>query len=207
MDNYSCYLKASEREMQKIVEELEQNNSVILSHVEILEMIKEIKKFEHRFKEFEIEEIKPEEFVDIEPETWIPIESTIDKQDKEESILSKLKRNKMFRIRFSLKPKNIKQKSPKPAATFKLRLNNKGNLVNIDFNEPKPKEERKVYQIISKIPDIKSKITKKGKKSKKSEKKSKKFSFKDKLSKVSKLKKAIPSKKSKKNEESEGGSE
>ena len=186
-------------------------NESIKTHDEILSLIKDIKGFEEKYPEYEITEIiTSDEYIDVEnqiEETKIPISKEIKKQ---KGLKSNLKKFKIFRVKFSYKPKQKKKSNIKESASFTLRVNEHGRLVNLDFNKPEQKKETK-NKIALKFMQL-VKFKRKGKdkgikeentEAKESKDKSKKSKLKDKLGKLSKLKKAIPSKKEKSKEKTE----
>lgn len=90
----------------------QENSTVIKKHGEILVIIEEIKQFEQRFPEFEIEESEvKEELIEIE------------------------QKPKEFEF-------PIEQKEPTSPTVFRLRFTEDGKLENIDLKKPKPRIEK-----------------------------------------------------------------
>lgn len=155
----------------------EQDNS-IKSHEEILELFDEIKIFEDSIVEFVIEETKRKVEEDL-----IEGESEIPKIVK--PIPIKVKKDKTKHI---VKP-FYKTETP---ATFKIRFNDEGKLINLDFKKVNPSIESKPKKKFS-IKNLKSSRSRKKEKSE-----SKEGKLKGSFGKLSKLKKVIPSKGKKK---------
>jgi hypothetical protein len=165
-----------------------EDSEQIKSHSEILDLIDEIKSFETDFVEFELYVPEPkEEIVEVKKD----ITSEIESQIAEEKFSYEIRRAK----------KKV-EKKPIPSATFKIRFNEKGELVNVDLKKPKPKEtkEKKKFSVKSLIP------RKKGKGETDTEtpeeQTSKGSKLKGGLGKLGKLKNIIPSK-SKKSDKTE----
>jgi len=201
----------------------EQDNSISFAktHEEILEMVEEIKKFErkfigHDFEETEVEFIAVEddvvEFIEVEEDKLEEFEPIpIEQETKKPGLKERLKLNRIFKIKPKVQKEEVEAK-PIRAATFKIRFNEGGELVNIDIKKPKPKPESKKRFDFKKL-----RIRRKGKtektekeieeESETEEKKSKFSKLKGGLSKIGKLKKAIPrrGKKKEETEESEAG--
>jgi len=164
-----------------------ENDRLLKTHEEILELIDEIKIFEENFQDFIVEKAEldvKEELIDIEPEKPkiikpIPIKQ---KEKKEKHII------KPF----------FKTNTP---ATFKIRFNENGELVNLDFKKSKNQKVKKTKKKFS-LKNIKNLRKKSKEKSEVNEGKSKSGKLKGGLGKLGKLKKAIPSK-SKKKEKTE----
>jgi len=126
-----------------------ENNSITKTHREILELIEEIKEFEKKFGEFEIEEYEVEKelkeldyvtFEEIEPELILFKEIEEKKPEFEKKI-------KKFKIDFWKKrKKDLIEKIEKPInpTTFRLRINKDGKLENIDIKKPKPRKKIKI---------------------------------------------------------------
>lgn len=181
------------------------------THEEILKMLEEIKDFENKYQEFDLESIKDDveflevekdlvEFIDIEKDTLKQIKPVPLKPDKIKPILKDKKRKrKIYRVRIRKRPK-IKKEKPEAKvitpATFKIRFNEGGELVNIDLRKSKlkPKSRKHLRIRKSKIKN-EEKIENEGKKSKI-------LKLKGALGKIGYLKKAIPHR-SKKEEEIE----
>jgi hypothetical protein len=90
------------------------NLTFIKNHEEILSKLEEIKKFEHMFPAFLIEELKIiDDLIEVEPkpEEFIPFKEL---------------------------------KEPATPTVFRLRLTEDGKLENIDLKKPKPKKEIKL---------------------------------------------------------------
>ena len=179
------------------------------THAEILQSIDEIKDFETRFQEYDLNKTNfDEDLVDVgsdiiefkEIEKDIPNFVELDKEKLKKFGLIKsdyIKRKKIKKtIRFrSIKKKKtvlktedeIKTINP---TTFKLRINKEGKLINTDLKEIKPQSKTKKSSILKKINFKKLKNLKK----KTSDEKSKKPKLKGGFSKLGRLKKAIPTK-------------
>jgi len=185
-------------------------NNIIPSgktHEEIIQMIEEIKQIENIFNEFEIEKEGPqEELIEVEEEIleeFTPIDTEIDKTGLKKWLDGKKED----------KPDSI-------PATFKIRFNESGELVNLDFRKSKVKSEGKTKKAIKfDFKKLKGKFKRKGKKdegkseesgekpkkSKEKRDKSSRFSgLKSKLGGIGKLKRVIPSKKKKEETEEKG---
>lgn len=189
---------------------LEQDGSAsaVRSHEEIIELINEIKDFETRFPDIEFEEVEiAEEFIEVEPEpfeefTPIPIKSEIKEKDRK----VKRKKHKLFRIKSRTRAEAEQWRMKRKAATFKIRFDEKGELVNLDIKKPKPKKQKsegKKRFGLKKIRRKKGEKTEETTETKEVEEGVKKPKIKGKLGKLGKLKRAIPSR-SKKKEEPEG---
>jgi hypothetical protein len=160
-----------------------ENNNQIKSHNEILEIIDEIKIFENNFIEFKLKVEEPEEEL-IEVKNKYEEPAPIG----EEPIYKyKIKRSK---------------KKDRPSATFKIRFNEKGELINLDFKKPKvkPEIEKKAFSMKKILLRKKSQDIDKTSGSK--DKSTKSLKLKERLKRFSKLKNVIPNK-FKKNDESE----
>ena len=179
-----------------------ENVTPVKTHEEIIAITRELKELEERYGAFEIVEIEEEseELIEVdhgdlpEPDK-IVVESKIKKPDLD----TKLKKYKIFKVKVRNKSK-VKTIREAKSATFRMRFDETGNLVNLDFKKPKPKKESESK------PGRLSKLKKlrKGKKGK-GEPSSAEGETKDKKSKgsklkgrIGKLKKVIPGKKSKK---------
>jgi hypothetical protein len=195
-----------------------QDNTISFAktHEEILEMIEEIKKFEkkfigHDFEETEVEFIAVDkdvvEFIEVEEnklEQFEPI--SIKQETKKPGLKEKLKISKIFKARPKVQKEEVEAK-PITAATFKIRFNEAGELVNIDLKKPKPRPESKKRFDLKKIMIIRKGKTEKKEKAEETEKeaettekKSKISNLKGGLGKISLLKKAIPHRRKKKEE-------
>jgi len=199
----------------------------VKTHEEILEMIEEIKEFEKRFDlqdfgEFstveEWKEVEPDrEFREIEQERWTEVAPEITEEVKSIPIKSetelekdKKRKNILFRIKRRSSSEVHKLKREVKYATFKLRFDEQGDLVNTDLKKPKPKEKTKSK---FKIP---LKFRKKGKEEKtteskeetpKEEKEGIGSKLKGAFGNLGKLKNAIPGRGKKSEEETEEASE
>jgi len=187
----------------------EEVSSPVKTHEEILSMIKELKELEERYSAFEIIEIveEGEELIEVDyGELTEPAIPVTPEEIKKPGFGNKFKKIKIFRIKVSSKSERLAKKAEK-SATFKIRFDETGNLVNLDFRKPVPKEPSKLKsKIVGKIPKLKKRGSKKGDKSgdrekgkKDRKKKSKGSKVKGGFGKIGKLKKVIPGKKPKKN--------
>jgi len=195
----------------------EQDNTISLAktHEEILEILEEIKKFEkkfigHDFEETEVEFIEVEEdvveFVEVEEDKLEQFEPIpIKEETKKPGLKEKLKINRIFKSRSEVQKEKVEAK-PISAATFKIRFDDSGELVNIDFKKPKPESKRRFNFSKLKI-KRKRKNEKTEKETETSEKKSKFSKLKGGLGKIGKLKKAIPHRGKKKEETEESEAE
>jgi hypothetical protein len=180
----------------------------IKSHDEILELLKEIKKFEdeNTLPEFKQESKNIEqdlvnfidldkdfvEFIDLDPGLSKDMKPVGEVKVEQNQLINKKKQRFKIKFRSRLeakkwrKQKNKENKKINPA-TFRIRFDKEGKLVNIDFNKKKPKPKKQS-----------KKIKEKKEKSKDSEKLSKI----DRLKKVfTVLKRIIPVKKASSEEE------
>ena len=202
--------------------EQEENYSVTKSHEEILRLIEEIKAFEEEFPEYYIVEKTEEELIDVEKDgehfsefghgimefievdpdvvefvevgaefDSVPFEQETEKPGLKDSIT----KSKFFKIKVRGSTDVKKARLERKAATFKLRFDEKGKLVNIDLKKPKPSEPKSESKKRFKLPIPKRKGKEKEGETKTTEKKSK--GLKGKLGKISKLKVAIPGKRKK----------
>lgn len=188
----------------------EQDNTISFAktHEEILEMIEEIKKFEkkfigHNFEETEVEFIPVDEdvveFIEVEEDKLEQFEPIpIEQETKKPGLKEKLKISKIFKARPKVQKEEVEAK-PITAATFKIRFNEAGELVNIDLRKPKPKPESKKRFDLKKLKIKRKGKTEKIEKAKETEKeavttekKSKISKLKGGLGKIGMLKKAIP---------------
>lgn len=165
----------------------------IKSHDEILDLVDNIKRFEEGFAEFEletVEEVKEElievDYKSLEPQQGLPEPEIVDKPKK----LKFLK-------------KKVKPIVEKPSATFRIRFNESGNLVNLDFKKPvpKPKKDKKKLSLKKILPGRKSKDKVESDSTK--EKSSKVSKLKGGLGKIGKIKNVIPNKSKKSDSETE----
>lgn len=181
------------------------------THEEILKMLDEIKDFEKKYQEYDLKKIEEVEefieverdlveFIDVEKDTLKQIEPVPLKPDIIKPILkNKIRKRKKYRVRIRRRPEIKKEKPVAKVitpATFKIRFNEGGELVNIDLRKSKlkPKSRKHLRIRKSKIKN-EEKIENEGKKSKR-------LKLKGGLGKISYLKKAIPHR-SKKEEETE----
>jgi hypothetical protein len=131
----------------------------VKTHEEILDMIEEIKEFERKFEKQDFgetttiqewTEFQPkQEFQESSRERWIEVNPEITEEKKHIPIKAetefekdKKKKNLLFRIKRRSSSEVRKLKREKKYATFKLRFDQKGDLVNVDLNKPKPKKEK-----------------------------------------------------------------
>jgi hypothetical protein len=122
------------------------NTSITKTHEEILEMLEEIKEFEKKYGvsdrdepiiETEIPEIGYVKFEEIEPDLVIFKEI----KEKKQNFLNKIKKIKLdFKI-FRKKETQEEIHIPKNPTIFRLRINEKGVLENIDFKKPQPRKK------------------------------------------------------------------
>lgn len=178
------------------IAETEESNKV-KTHEEIILMIKEIKEIEETYGPFEIIDIEEsEELIDVDHDEL--------KENDEQKTVKELnkRRFKIFKVDIKTEA-DILAKRAEKSATFKVRFDEQGNLVNLDFKKPKPKKQTESKP--GKLSGLKKlRKGKKGKGTASSDeekikvKKSKGSKLKGKLGKVGKLKRAIPGKKSKK---------
>lgn len=204
--------------------EQEENYSITKSHEEILRLVEEIKAFEERFPEYYIvERTETEEelidvekdgehfsefgqgtmeFIEVDPDVVefaevgaefesVPFEQETGKSGLKDSIT----KSKFFKIKARGSTEVKKARLERKAATFKLRFDEKGKLVNIDLKKPKLSEPKAESKKRFKLPIPKRKGKEKEGETKTTEKKSK--GLKGKLGKISKLKVAIPGKRKK----------
>ena len=184
----------------------------VKTHEEIIEMIDELKELEERYGEFEIIDIEvTEELIEVEHSELADSEKLVSESEtKKQSLSKKLKKYQVFRIKVRRRSDTIVDKKPVKTATFKIRFDESGNLVNTDFRKVKPKKPSKFKtKIVGKLPKLKyGGLKRKGKKgAAKSETGS--DEVKDKESKgsklkgkIGKLKKVIPNKGKKKEKKS-----
>jgi len=187
------------------------NISSIKTHAEILEMLENIKEYEKKIQDLNIESIGIDDelidvqdqlkFIDLESEEidFIEIDNDKLKQfglDKNSFIKNGKKHKKRIRFRlFNHKKEKFKDKTSieiKNPTIFKLRLNKEGKLINLDLKESVKKEKK--HSLFKKL------NFKKGKKIEEketSEKISRGSKIKGAFGKIGKLKKAIPNKRKK----------
>ena len=185
------------------------------NHDEIIEMFDEIKEFEDKNPEYYIEtdELIDNELIDlkhkqidfIEPnvkyEDFVELSPEDIKKSKNENkimyrISKKLKKLPIFRLKRK-RPKELFDNQSKVGATFHLRLNDNGQLENIDLISKTKKKSSKKSKIFKKI-SLKVSKNKKEKDSEKSEAKGKLSKLKKGFGKIGKLKRVIPNRKSSK---------
>jgi hypothetical protein len=131
--------------------DLEKNDkiSVTKSHKEILELIEKLKEIEREFgvNEFENEfvEVKEDvvEFLEIEP---VLKEEEVELKDFEEPI----KKGRKIKVKYKTRHEVKKLKEKREAATFRIRFDNEGDLVNIDLHKVKPKFKNKKEKVKTK---------------------------------------------------------
>ncbi len=185
------------------------NIYITKTHEEILKMLEEIKDFEKKYQGYDLEKIEETEeffevendlveFFEVEEDTLKQFEPVSLKQDLIKPILkNKIRKRRIFKVRIRRKPKikkaKIETKTINPA-TFKIRFNENGELVNIDLKKPKLKPNSKKHLRIRKT-KIKTE-----EKIENEDKKSKILKLKAGLSKIGYLKKVIPHKKKKEEE-------
>lgn len=190
--------------------------SSVKTHFEIVTMIKELKEFEQRFSGFEIVDVEvSEELIEVEHSELLEMNhSEIEDEIRKSSLGTRLKKYKVFRIKVRSKSDITSVKKPVKSATFKIRFDESGNLVNTDFKNAKSKEPSKFKaKILGKLPKLKKpglkrknkKKEESGEASESSEeggKKSKNKKLKGGLGKIGKLKGVIPNKSKKKEKKS-----
>lgn len=184
----------------------------VKTHEEILELIEEIKEIEREFDNFELEMPSDQKWEPVKPEIIveeaqpIPIKSEIEEGKK--------KKHALFRIKRRSKPEVQRIKRQRQYATFKLRLDEQGNLINLDFRKPEPRSKKSKGKF--KIPFNLKKLRRRGKEETESteatpteEKKGIGGKLKGVLGGISKLKNVIPGrgKKTEKSEKAEETSE
>ena len=137
--------------MEKDLDNFEGSDNSIKSHEEIIAMIQEIKELEERFGSFDVVEIEEESEDLIEVEHGeLPKRKKISsppalkkpEQKTKPIVHKKLDKKQIFKVKVRSKPQVHKKRAVK-SATFKIRLDDKGNLVNLDFNKPKPETKTK----------------------------------------------------------------
>jgi len=162
-------------ELDAIIQQGE-NVTPVKTHAEIIEMINELKELEERYGEFEIIDIEvKEELIEVEHSELADSE------------------------------KLVSERETKKTATFKIRFDEAGNLVNTDFRKVKPKKPSKFKtKIVGKLPKLKQGgLKRKDKKGadkgetgsdEVKDKESKGSKLKGRFGKIGKLKKVIPNK-------------
>ena len=182
----------------------------VKTHEEILAVIQEIKGFEERFGEFEIVDVQvSDELIEIElPELTKTEELGAEEELKKSDLSKKFKKYKIFRVKVRQKSDEELHKKPLKSATFKIRFDETGQLVNMDLRKTVPKKPSKLKaKPDGKFSKLKHSLKRKGKKgesgdSERKEKKSKGGKLKGGFGKISKLKGVIPSKGKKKEKKS-----
>lgn len=193
-----------DNDMDELDLELDNNISFVKKHEEILEMIEEIKIFEKKFIRHDFEETELE-FIEVEEDVLEFIEVEEDKLEQFETtpmkkVKKKLKNDRILNASSEVQKEKI-QANPTMAATFKIRFDDTGELVNIDFKKSKPKPESNRLLKFSKFRINKNGINEKTETEiGNSKKKSKFLKLKVGLGKIGKLKKAIPTREKKEDE-------
>ena len=157
----------------------------IKSHEDIIRLINDIRLFEENFEEFEF--FKSQE---IDTDDIIEVDHNVKNNDlikQEQDLIDKKKSIPFF--------------NTGNPATFKIRYNEKGDLVNLDLRKTPPKKDqtKKRFNIKNILPLHKSKEKKEKKSSEDKDDKDKKSKIKNTFSKFSKLKNVIPNKGKKEN--------
>jgi hypothetical protein len=128
--------------------ELEENelSSIEKAQSQIRELINEIKEFEKKYDEYSYEEPKLEfievkddvvEFVEIEPE---PTDSFAEVEPESKSRFGFRRKSEVKKIKSEGDLSELNEDIE--PATFRIRLNDEGDLVNIDLNRPEPKKTK-----------------------------------------------------------------
>lgn len=177
----------------------------VKSHEEIVELIQEIKELEERYGEFEIVEIQEEkeELIEVAHSETAESEQLVSEPEiQKDDLTKKLKKYKIFRIKVRQKDDSNQPTKEIKTATFKLRFDESGKLINTDFRKPTPNEPSKIKtKILGKLPKVS--LKRRGKKGEgktkdpsveSKEKKSIGSKLKGGLGGIGKLKKVIPSK-------------
>lgn len=211
---------ARDNNMGESNSEQESTSSITLTHEEILEFIEEIKEFEKKFQEHGLKESEGEvEFIEIEKDIveFAEVEQDSSEQiefipvvgeTKKPELKKSLKNSQISKPRYEVQKEKIEEKAI-DHATFKIRFNEEGELVNIDLKKHKPKPESKKSFDLKKLKKLrvkrKGKTEKTGAETETIEKKSKISKLKGGLSQIGKLKRVIPYRgiKSEKTEEPE----
>lgn len=169
------------------------------THEEILELLEEIKEFEKKFPEINIDEkiVNTDELLQEETKP-IPIKTETKKKKKI--------KHPIFRIKLRSRSEVQRIKREKQITTIKLVLDEQGRLINPDIRKPKPKKQRKNrFNIKNLIKRKKEKeIEAKEGETTETTKKEKRFNLSKitgVIGKISKLKQVIPSKKTETKEE------
>jgi len=147
---------------------VEETSSNIKTHEEILELLDEVKRFEKEFEDFEVaprsEVEEKEEFIEVEHETTtVDTVKLIPLKTKEKKAKYKKRfRHPIFRIKFRTRSEVKKLREEKKAATFRIRFDEEGKLVNLDVKKPKPSKEKPKKLSLKKLFVLK-KLIKRGK--------------------------------------------
>ena len=198
---------ARDNNMGESNSEQESTSSITLTHEEILEFIEEIKEFEKKFQEHGLKESEGEvEFIEIEKDIveFAEVEQDSSEQiefipvvgeTKKPELKKSLKNSQISKPRYEVQKEKIEEKAI-DHATFKIRFNEEGELVNIDLKKHKPKPESKKSFDLKKLKKLrvkrKGKTEKTGAETETIEKKSKISKLKGGLSQIGKLKRVIP---------------
>ena len=193
--------------------DLKKNNELSdTSDNSIQSLLNEIKEFENRFPEYQINE--PEfievdtSIIDDESENKIKsvdIEKNVAEELSKLSLKYKIKRLKLIKIKRKKtssvmdKVKTVKKTKDSSPTVFNVGFNNEGKLVNLDLREIKKEPKSNRFGFLNKLNFKKNK--KKGAKEQKGEIKESKI--KSVFGKIGKLKKAIPHKGEKKSKKEE----
>lgn len=172
-----------------------QDDVKIKSHDKILDLIDDIKKFEQGIVEFDlkpVEEIK-EDIIEVDYDSLQPQQEFPDS-----SVGDKPKRFKFLK-------KKEKPVVDKPSATFRIRFDESGDLVNLDIKKSEPKTklktDKKKFSFKKMLPF--KRLKDEGDKSSSGEKSSIGSKLNGSLGKISKLKNIIPNKSKKSESDSE----
>ena len=173
-------------------------SSSVKTHDEILELLEEIKEFEKRFPEINIDEkIVPTDELLHEEIKPIPIKTEIKKKEKKKKI-----KNPFSRIKLRSRSEVQRIKHEKQITTIKLILDEQGNLINPDIRKSKPKKQRKSKLNIKNLINlIKRKKEGKAAETTEGDKRFNLSKIKSIFGKVGKIKQVIPGKKTEKKEE------
>ena len=130
----------------------------VKTHEEITELINELKDLEERYNKFEILDVEvKEELIEVEHSDLANSEKLVSESETKKPDLSKKsKKYQFFRINDKQKSDTIVDKKPVKSATFKIRFDEAGNLVNTDFRKIKTKKPSKLKtKIVGKLPKLK----------------------------------------------------
>ena len=178
-------------------------SSPVKTHEEILELLEEIKEFEERFPEINLDEkiVSIDEVLQEEVKP-IPIKTETEKKEKKKRI-----KPPSLKVRLRSRSEVRRIKREKQITTIKLVLDEQGRLVNPDIRKTKPKKQRKTkFNIRNLIKRKKEPETKEGEKTETSEisEGGKRFNL-SKITgvfgKLGKIKQVIPGKKTEAKEE------